>query len=143
MVYCSEHSIIKRLRYLLFGFKPFDRSIVELCRTCEVILQSCRGKHGILDPGYILLRLDNIRKRSSLHASELDDRPFERHTEMILQLLYVPALLARLEAFCPRVDKHPDLLGTRYHPVEVISPYGILVLICRHSEALSQLRRDE
>ena len=69
--------------------------------------------------------------------------PFEIYAEVILQLLYVAALLPRLKALRAAVVHKPHMLRALYHAVEIIRPHGILELICRKAEALSELRRNE
>ena len=62
---------------------------------------------------------------------------------MIFQLLYVPAFLSRLKSFCPGIHKHPDILRTGNHSVEVVGPDSILIFIRRKSESLPEFRRYE
>ena len=62
---------------------------------------------------------------------------------MVFQLLNVAAFLSRLHSFCTGIDKHPDILRSGYHPIEIIGPYRILKFIGRQTEAPPQFRRHE
>ena len=143
MKYCSEHSVIQRFRHFLLDREFLHRTIVELCRTCQIILQCGGGQDSILDLCHIFLGLVYLRDQGRLHIVITHDITGQRHIEMVFKLLDVTTFLTGLESFGPGVYKHPDILGAGNHPVEIIGPHGILILICRQPEALSQFRRNE
>ena len=62
---------------------------------------------------------------------------------MVFQLLDIATFLSVADAFRAVVIDQPDLLRTLDHPVEIIGPDGILVLIGGQAEAPSEFRRDE
>ena len=62
---------------------------------------------------------------------------------MVLELLDVPALLAALQSFRPRIVEQVNPLGAADTPVEVICPNGILQLISRKPESQAEVVRDE
>ena len=92
----------------------------------------------------VLFRLRDVRLRlrdAYVLPHHLPDHVFI--AILIFKLLYVAALLPRLESLCPRIVEEPDLPGPLDHPEEVIRPHRILVLVCRQPEALPQFRRNE
>ena len=143
MEYGTEHACIQILRHLLFSLKTFYYGIIELGRTRQIVLQCRCRKHSLLDLRYIILRLDDFRQLGGLHAVNLHRKTLQRKAEMIFQLLYITALLPRLQSFGTRINQHPHIFRTRYHPIEIIGPYRILKLISRKAEAPPQFRRHE
>ena len=143
MEHGTEDSIVNRLGNLLLSFQLLDTRIIELGRAFEITLKTCSRKCHLLYLLHIILSLFNVCHSSSLHLTILDDISLHWKIEMILKLLDISTLLTRLQALCARICQKPHILCARYHPIEIICPHSILILICRQPKAFSQLRRNE
>ena len=134
---------VQRLRHLVFRFEMLDGMVIELGRTIQIVLEGGGGKDAVAD-GLDVLRLlpDFVALRRQFHSRRRDET-LQRHAEVVLQLLDIPALLPCLEALRTAVVQKPDMLRPLDHAVEIVGPYAVLILEGRQAEALAEFRRDE
>ena len=66
-----------------------------------------------------------------------------RQFEVVFQLLDIAAFFTAFHAFRTAVVHQPDVLRPLDHAVEIVRPYGVLVLVGGQAEAFPELRRNE
>ena len=91
----------------------------------------------------VLVRLGNGPFRRSFPQGRLHDVAVNVEVVKHLQLADVAALLAAAAEFRARVEYQPYILRTLDKAVEVVGPDGILILVCRQAESLSEFGGDE
>ena len=119
--YISHHSAVERFGHLRLRREFLHGRVIELRLAGEPGLE---GRGGIMhcpDSLKVLFRLRDVRLRlrnANVLPHHLPDHVFI--AILILKLLYVAALLPRLESLRPRIVEEPDLPGPLDHPEKVI-----------------------
>ena len=119
--YISHHSAVERFGHLRLRREFLHGRVIELRLAGEPGLE---GRGGIMhcpDSLKVLFRLRYVRfgfRDAYVLPHHLPDHVLI--AILIFKLLYVAALLPRLESLCPRIVEEPDLPGPLDHPEEVI-----------------------
>ena len=143
MEHVAEAAGVQRLGHLVLSAQFADKLVIELRRAEEVALEGRGRQHAFPDGPDVVLRLrDGVPGGGQLHAGRSDEA-LQRYPVMVFQLLDIAAFLPRFQSFRAAVPHEPDLLRPLDHPVEIVSPHAVLVLIRGQAETLPEFRRDE
>ena len=139
----AEHSPIQGIARFLRLREFFHIFVVELRRALEINLQGGCGKRGAQQGIQVFGSLGDFRRGIVELEGRMQAAALERSLEMQFELLDVAAFLPSPQALSARVVEQPQPRAALYHPVEVIGPHGILVLVGRHFKAAPEFAGDE